>query len=82
MAPKRARVSASSFIEMPPERRPAIGTVDALTLYQDMVHMRQAVPEEVRLEAVRQANEGVSDGWIAYPEEYEGRIRLVVTKKG
>lgn len=77
----RQMMPATIYHELPPEQRPAIATLDALGLYQDFVARRLPVPEEVRMEAVRQINEHIADGFIAFPEEYQGRLRVVVTKK-
>lgn len=77
----RQKTPATVYYELPPEQRPAMSTVDALGLYQDFLSRRLPIPEEVRLEAVRQANETVPNGYIAYPEEYQGRLRIVVTRK-
>lgn len=74
-------MSAAHYIETPPEMLPAIGAVDALGLYQDFLAHRITVPEEVKLEANRQANEGTPSGWITVLEEYQGRLRTQTFKK-
>lgn len=77
----RASYGKTRYMSLPPEQRPAMSTVDAIGLYQEFVHSREEVPEEVRLEAMRQANEGVPEGFVTLLEEYQGRVRAVTIKK-
>jgi hypothetical protein len=79
---KRARLTAAQYIETPPDLRDAMGTVNAIALYQDFVHRNLPAPEEVKIEAIRQLNENTPEGWVTLPEEYHGRLRIRQTKKG
>ena len=77
----RSSISAVSYNEMPPEKRPAMDAIDAAALAQDFVARRMPIPHEVRASATKQMNEGMSPGWIAYLEEYLGRLRVVAIEK-
>ncbi len=81
MSHKRATLEAVKYTEMPPEERPAMVSVDALALWADLLRHRLPVPEEVKIGAMVQANEGTPDGNVAYVEEYQGRLRVQVVGK-
>lgn len=78
---ERKALTASQYIEMPPEQRPPMAAVDAVLLYQDMVRHNTRVPEEVKVEALRQVNEDTPPGYVKVLEEYNGRLRVISFKK-
>lgn len=78
---ERIKLSAAQYISTPPEQRPAMVDVDAIDLMADLVALRQDVPLEVFSAAVAQINTGNTGGLVLVPEAYQGRLRIVGTRK-
>jgi hypothetical protein len=78
----RKKVGAVEYMGMPPERRPAMETVNASALYADFVRHRMSAPDEVVAAANSQINEGLLSGAVAYWEEFQGRLRLHIRRPG
>lgn len=78
---ERKHISGLSYLQTPAEQRPAMQSVDAIRLYQELLGLAMDIPEEVKLAAMQQANEDCPPGHVAMLEEYGGRLRVVVFRK-
>jgi hypothetical protein len=73
---QRTRANAVQYYNAPPEARPAMADIDAVSLWADLLRSNLPVPEEVRMAGMLQANEDAPEGTVTLIEEYHGRLRL------